>query len=95
MLPFVMAIIDTNRDGVISTPEQSVYAERVLAGLSLAVNGDRLELWLISTNFPEIDTMKEGLGEMRSTSLRTCAAVAQNASSCSITSPGARLQYIL
>jgi len=44
MFPFVMAIIDTNRDGVISTREQRVYVERVPADFSLAVDGDRLKL---------------------------------------------------
>ena len=64
MFPFVMAIIDTNRDGDISTREQRIYVERVPADFSLAVDGDRLKLSLISTNFSEIDTMKEGLGEI-------------------------------
>src|SRR6185503_8540723 len=50
---FVMATIDTNRDGVISAREQAAYSERVLRDLSLAVDGDRLKLHLISTNFPE------------------------------------------
>jgi len=63
--PFVMATIDTDRDGVISEPEQRVYAERVLGDLSLAVDGDRSKLKLISTNFPEADAVKEGLGEIQ------------------------------
>jgi hypothetical protein len=62
---FVMAIIDTNRDGVLSTGEQRAYAERVLGDLSLAVDGDRLKLQLISTNFPKTDEMREGLGEIQ------------------------------
>ena len=44
MFPFVMAIIDTNRDGDISTREQRIYVERVPADFSLAVDGDRLKL---------------------------------------------------
>jgi hypothetical protein len=60
VFPAVVAIIDSNGDGVISTREQRVYAERVLADLSLTVDGDRLKLRLISANFPEINAMKEG-----------------------------------
>lgn len=65
VLPIVMAAIDTNGDGVISTREQRVYSERVLGDLSLAVDGDRLKLQLISANFPKTDAMKEGLGEIQ------------------------------
>jgi hypothetical protein len=65
VFPFVMATIDKNGDGVISSREQRAYAERVLGDLSLAVDGDRLWLQLISTNFPTTDEMKEGLGEIQ------------------------------
>jgi len=65
VFPFVMSTIDTDRDGVVSTREQRAYAERVLGDLSLAVDGDRLRLHLISTNFPTTDEMKEGRGEIQ------------------------------
>ena len=65
VLPLVMAAIDTNGDGVISSREQRAYSERVLGDLSLAIDGDRLKLQLISTNFPKTDAMKEGLGEIQ------------------------------
>src|SRR5688572_2579599 len=65
VFPFVMATIDTNRDGVISAGEQRAYSERVLHDLSLAVDGDRLKLYLISTNFPETEAIKEGLGQIQ------------------------------
>lgn len=61
----VMAGIDTDGDGVISTWEQQVYAERVLGDLSLAVNGAPLKLRLISASFPKREAMEEGLGEIR------------------------------
>jgi hypothetical protein len=62
---FVMATIDTNGDGVISAREQRAYSERVLGDLSLAVDGDRLKLQLISASFPKTDAMREGLGEIQ------------------------------
>ena len=60
----IMDTIDTNGDRAISPREQQAYAERVLADLSLIVDGDRLKLQLISTNFPTVDAMKDGLGEI-------------------------------
>ncbi len=68
VFPLVMAAIDTNGDGVIATSEQRAYAGRVLGDLSLAVDGERLTLQLISTNFPTTDEMREGRGTFRSTS---------------------------
>ena len=65
VLPIVMATIDTDGDGVISAGEQRAYSEQVLGDLSLAVDGDRLKLQLISTNFPATDAIKEGLGEIQ------------------------------
>jgi hypothetical protein len=65
VFPFIMATIDTDGDGVISTSEQRAYAERVLGDLSLAVDGDRLRLQLISTKFPTTDEMKEGRGSIQ------------------------------
>jgi hypothetical protein len=65
VFPFVIATIDTNGDGIISAFEQRAYAERVLGDLSLAVDGDHLKLELISADFPEVDAMKEGIGQLR------------------------------
>ncbi len=60
----VIASIDNNGDGVISEAEQHAYAERVLGDLSLTVDGDRLKPKLVSVSFPQIEQMKEGLGEI-------------------------------
>lgn len=60
----VMSAIDTDGDGVLSTREQRSYAESVLRDLSLAMDGERLKLALISTSFPDTDAMKQGLGEI-------------------------------
>ena len=64
VFPTVLRIIDTDSDGVVSEREGRAYAERVLRDLSLTVDGSRLPLHLVSTKFPEIQDMKEGLGEI-------------------------------
>ena len=60
----VIASIDTNGDGMLSEAEQRAYAERVLGELSLTVDGKRLRPQLVSASFPQIEQMKEGLGEI-------------------------------
>lgn len=61
----VLASIDTDGDGVISDAEKRAYAERVLADLSLSVDGQRLTPKLVSVDFPQVEEMKEGLGEIQ------------------------------
>ncbi len=63
--PIVLAIIDTNSDGVISEAEQQAYANRVLRDVSLTIDGRRLPLRLTSTKFARTGEMKEGLGEIQ------------------------------
>ena len=65
VFPTVMATIDTDHDGVISKAEQRAYAEQVLADLALSIDGDRLRLQLISTTFPKVEEMREGLGDIQ------------------------------
>ena len=65
VFPIVIATIDTDHDGVISKAEQRAYAERVLADLSLSIDGDRLRLQLISAVFPKVEEMREGLGDIQ------------------------------
>ena len=60
----VIASIDSNGDGVLSEAEQRAYAERVLGDLSMRVDGDRLRLKLVSAEFPGVEPMREGLGEI-------------------------------
>jgi hypothetical protein len=60
----VIASIDTNGDGVISEVERQTYAQRVLNDLSLSVDGQPLALRLISADFPPLDGMKQGIGEI-------------------------------
>jgi hypothetical protein len=61
----VIASIDSNGDGVLSKAEQRAYAERVLGDLSLTVDGKSLRPALVSVDFPGIEEMKEGLGEIQ------------------------------
>jgi len=61
----VIAKIDADSDGLISEAEQRGYAERVLGDLSLAIDGERLQLRLVSVKFGKIEEMKEGLGEIQ------------------------------
>jgi HupE / UreJ protein len=60
----VIASIDSNGDGIISNAEQRAYAERVLGDLSLTVEGKRLQPKLVSVDFPQVELMREGLGEI-------------------------------
>jgi hypothetical protein len=62
---FVLASMDTNSDGAISEAERRAYADRVLRDVSLTMDGDVLRPRLISVEFPEVQEMKEGLGEIR------------------------------
>jgi hypothetical protein len=60
----VIASIDTNGDGSLSGAEQSAYAQRVLSELSLTIDGERLKPQLVSANFPQIQEMRDGVGEI-------------------------------
>ena len=62
VFPAILAAIDADRNGVFSDTEQRAYATRVRRDLTLAVDGDRLKLRLISSTFPTIQEMSHGLG---------------------------------
>jgi len=61
----VLSSMDTNADGEISETERRAYAERVLRDLSLSVDGHTLTPSVVSVDFPEVEEMKEGLGEIQ------------------------------
>lgn len=65
VFPIVLANIDADADGVISEAEQRAYAERVLGDMSLTIDGERLQLRLVSMKFAKIEEMKEGRGEIQ------------------------------
>jgi hypothetical protein len=62
VLPRVLALIDTNGDRVISPAEQRAYVERVLRDVTLAVDGARVPMRLVSSSVASIADMSEGLG---------------------------------
>ena len=63
--PIVIADIHTNANEAISADEQRAYAGRVLRDLSLMIDGRPLAPRLLSWQFPTIEEMKEGVGEIR------------------------------
>jgi hypothetical protein len=65
VLPQVLSAIDTDRDGTISETERNAYATQVLRDLSLVVDGEPARLQLVSSLFPKIEEMNEGLGVIR------------------------------
>lgn len=64
VFPIVFADIDTNGDGLISDAEQRAYAERIRRDVVMTIDGNRVDLRLVSLTFPRIDEMKEGLGDI-------------------------------
>ena len=62
MLPVMMAVIDQDRDGRISSGEEQAYVGRVAREVELRVDGISAPLSLIESNFPTLEAMREGLG---------------------------------
>ncbi len=60
----VLAAIDANGDGVISEAEQQAYAKHVSRDLSLEIDGYPLQVRLVSSMFPKLEEMKEGIGDI-------------------------------
>jgi hypothetical protein len=63
--PFLIAEIDSNRDGILSAAEKQAYAERVLGDLSMTVDGRSIQPKLISWSFPLPAQMRDGVGEIQ------------------------------
>jgi hypothetical protein len=64
VLPALLPAIDTNADGVLSDAEQRAYDRQVLRDLALTSGGDPVPLRLVSSTFPRVEDMREGLGEI-------------------------------
>jgi hypothetical protein len=62
MLPVLMAAIDQDRDGRISSEEARAYVGRVMREVELRVDGVPAPLSLIESDFPSLEAMREGLG---------------------------------
>ncbi len=65
MLPVLMAVIDQDRDGRISSSEETAYVGRVAREVELRVDGVPAPLSLIESDFPTLEAMREGLGTIR------------------------------
>lgn len=65
VFPQVFATIDSNQDGAVSKAEEQAYARSVLHDLTLSMNGRRVTPEIVSIQFPSVDLMKEGLGEIQ------------------------------
>jgi hypothetical protein len=62
MLPVLMAVIDQDRDGRISSAEERAYVGRVAREVKLLVDGVPAPLSVIESNFPALEAMRQGLG---------------------------------
>lgn len=60
----VIDTIDTNGDGIFSGSEQRAYAQRVIADLSISIDGKTPQPKLVAWSFPQPLEMREGLGEI-------------------------------
>jgi hypothetical protein len=65
MLPVLIAVIDQDRDGRISSEEARDYVARVAREVELRVDGIPMLLQVIESAFPTIEAMREGLGTIR------------------------------
>lgn len=65
IFPLLIPYIDTDGNGIISAGEQRVYVDQVLRDLSLQVDGRPLTGRVKGFQFPAIDEMKAGRGEIQ------------------------------
>jgi HupE / UreJ protein len=59
-----ISCIDTNHDGMFSAAEQQAYAQSVLRDLVLSADGNPLKLNLVSAEFPPLQEIEQGTGEI-------------------------------
>jgi hypothetical protein len=57
--PAVLAAIDVNNDGILSTQEAQSYAQRVLGDLSVSADGKQVQPKLVSWSLPSPSEMRE------------------------------------
>ena len=61
----VLALIDTDRDGKMSSLEEQFYAQRLLDSLELAFDGRPISISLVNSSFPQFEDMAQGTGTIR------------------------------
>ena len=61
----LLATIDGDRDGSLSTMEQAAYVRRVLGEMSLVLDGRPLPLQLASSTFPDLGEARRGEAAVR------------------------------
>jgi hypothetical protein len=62
--PIVLALVDANDDGTISSHEGRTYAERVAKDLKLEIDGQIQPLRVDSARFPEPAELRAGMGDI-------------------------------
>ena len=65
----VVAMIDSNQDGVIAPDEAAAYAARVLQDTVVELNGERVAMRVIRIEVPSIADMREGIGTIHVSAL--------------------------
>jgi len=61
----IVPLIDSDADGVISPAEIEAYGRRVLADLTITLDGRDIVLQLTRIDAPSIDEMREGMGNIQ------------------------------
>jgi hypothetical protein len=62
ILQELLPLLDSNKDGHISSQEQKQYAQRVLQDVSLALDGQQQTIKLVAVSFPSLADMEAGEG---------------------------------
>jgi hypothetical protein len=63
--PGIIAAIDTNGDGAMSSAEQQAYAADVIASLDVRLDQSRLPLRLVTSTFPDVAALRTGDGAIQ------------------------------
>lgn len=63
--PRIIDMVDLDRDGRISDNEAYAYGQRVIASLTLSVDGHAVPVRLLSQTFPALREIQSGVGTIR------------------------------